>query len=166
MACWLLQVHCWAGCWRVAGVGLRIGWLAGCVAATKCGAACHLHQALLTCLADRMSPSLTAGPPCCRLQKNGEDEVRGVQNQLSDLDAQSAALELDIREKSDQIEGLQTEKELQSGGEVKELQETVDEISKRWVGGWPAVGPIPGTCIWVGSWVSAASYEGQVGEVL
>lgn len=60
-----------------------------------------------------------------------------MQNELSDLDAQAAALELDIREKGDQIEGLRTEKELQSGGEVRELTAEVDEISKRW-GGQPA----------------------------
>ncbi|KAL4421732.1 hypothetical protein ABPG77_002348 [Micractinium sp. CCAP 211/92] len=66
-----------------------------------------------------------------RLQQNGEQEVRAAQNELSDLDAQAAALDLDIREKGDQIEGLRTEKELQSGGEVKELTAEVDEISKR-----------------------------------
>lgn len=68
----------------------------------------------------------------CRLQQNGEQEVRAVQNELSDHDAQAAALQLDIREKGDQIEGLKTEKELQSGGEVRELTALVDDISKRW----------------------------------
>ncbi|PSC74142.1 structural maintenance of chromosomes 2-1-like [Micractinium conductrix] len=66
-----------------------------------------------------------------RLQQHGEAEVREAQNALSDLDAQGAALDLDIREVEDRIEGLQTEKELQSGGEIKELQAEVDEISKR-----------------------------------
>ena len=67
-------------------------------------------------------------PPClpCRLQQTGEADVRGVQDALSDLDAQWAALELDLREKADQIQGLQTEKELQAGGEVRELQAEVE----------------------------------------
>ena len=69
-----------------------------------------------------------------RLQQTGEADVRGVQDALSELDAQWAALDLDLREKADQIQGLQTEKELQSGGEVRELQKEVDDISKRWVG--------------------------------
>lgn len=66
-----------------------------------------------------------------RLQADGEGEVRGVESALSDLDALAAALELEAREKDDEIQGLQTEKELQSGGEVKELIEMVDQISKR-----------------------------------
>jgi hypothetical protein len=61
--------------------------------------------------------------------------VRAAQSSLSDLDAQAAALELDIREKEEAVEGLRTEKELQSGGEVAELQAEVDDIAKRWVGG-------------------------------
>lgn len=68
----------------------------------------------------------------CRLQQNGEQDVQQVQNDLSDLEAQYAALDLKIREKQDEIEGLKTEKELQSSGEVKELQAEVDDISKRW----------------------------------
>ncbi|PRW61562.1 structural maintenance of chromosomes 2-1 isoform A [Chlorella sorokiniana] len=65
-----------------------------------------------------------------KLQDNGEAEVRGVQDEMHNLDAQAAHLDLEIREKEDDIKGLQTEKELQSGGEVKELQAKVDELSK------------------------------------
>lgn len=113
--------------------------------------------------------------PCSarrRLQDSGEAEVRGVQDEMHNLDAQAAQLDLEIREKEDDIKGLQvclwqrcvagcggvglprvarealracrrvhtpaaraacplqTEKELQSGGEVKELQAKVDELSK------------------------------------
>ena len=67
----------------------------------------------------------------CRLQQTGEQEARAVENALSDLDALAALLELNIREKDDQIEGLKTEKELQSTGEIKELQAEVDELAKR-----------------------------------
>ena len=54
-----------------------------------------------------------------------------MESRVSELDAQAAALEADVREREDEIQGLQTEKELQSGGEVKELIQEVDEISKR-----------------------------------
>lgn len=77
-----------------------------------------------------------------------------MQNELSDLDAQAAALDLDIREKGDQIEGLRTEKELQSGGEVRELTAEVDEISKRWVVGlWGAAYALGDRAGWgLGNW--------------
>lgn len=42
-----------------------------------------------------------------RLQQHGEAEVRAAQDALSDLDAQGAALELEIREKEDEVAGLQ-----------------------------------------------------------
>lgn len=67
------------------------------------------------------------------LQRSGAEKVREVEATISDLAAQEAALELEIREKEDEVQGLQTEKELQSGGEVKELAALVDDISKRLV---------------------------------
>ena len=75
--------------------------------------------------------SLPLPPPLRRLQHNGEAEVRSVQDAMSDIDAAAAALDLEEREATDAIAGLQTEKELQSGGEVKELQAEVDEIAKK-----------------------------------
>jgi structural maintenance of chromosome 2 len=65
------------------------------------------------------------------LQKDGEGDISGMQEQVSDIEAQLAALELSVREKDDEIQGLQTEKELQSGGELKELMQLVDDVSKR-----------------------------------
>ena len=100
----------------------------------------------------------SALPRPCRLQQTGEADVRAVQDALSELDAAWAALELDLREKADQIQGLQTEKELQSGGEVRELQAEVDDISKRWVGEglgrlmagvvWVAAAACIAACVW------------------
>ena len=46
-------------------------------------------------------------PPRRRLQDNGEAEVRAVQDEISNLDAQDAQLNLEIREKEDDIKGLQ-----------------------------------------------------------
>lgn len=43
----------------------------------------------------------------CRLQNDGESEVRGVQDEMSNLDAQAADLDLKMREKEDDIKGLQ-----------------------------------------------------------
>ena len=79
----------------------------------------------------------TGSPPpcrcccCCRLQRSGEADIAEVDRAASSIDAQAAALDLTIREKEDEVAGLQTEKELQSGGEVRELAQQVDELSKR-----------------------------------
>lgn len=164
--------------WGVAGQGgqrSRDRW--------PCGAPCRSHH-----------PRRALRCPCRRLQHSGEQEVRGAQDALSNLDAQGAQLDLEVREKEDEIQGLQvweracgwwmclqgpaqrtwlpsqlyphvgaqrlcsevlrcaahvpralprpqTEKELQSGGEVKELQTAVDEISKRCV--WLPAAPRP-----------------------
>ena len=71
--------------------------------------------------------------PSChhRLQHSGQSDAAEVDRQMSTIDAQAAALDLAIREKEDEVTGLQTEKELQSGGEVRELAQQADEISKR-----------------------------------
>jgi hypothetical protein len=83
-----------------------------------------------------------------------------VQDALSELDAAWAALELDLREKADQIQGLQTEKELQSGGEVRELQAEVDEISKRWVG--EGLGRLLAGVVWVAPAACNAAWMWQL----
>lgn len=44
---------------------------------------------------------------CRRLQAGGEEEVRAASARMDELAAQVAALELDVREKEDEIQGLQ-----------------------------------------------------------
>jgi hypothetical protein len=50
---------------------------------------------------------------------------------MQKLDSEIKILDISLNEKEDEIKGLQTEKELQSNGEVKELVQKVDELSKR-----------------------------------
>lgn len=67
------------------------------------------------------------------LLKTGEADIRAVDAEIAALDATCAAVEGDLREKEDYITGLQTEKELQSGGEVKELIAKADDLAKKLV---------------------------------
>ena len=54
-----------------------------------------------------------------------------MEQSIIDLSAEIGVVESQVREREDEIQGLQTEKELQSSGEVKELIQEVDEMSKR-----------------------------------
>ena len=54
-----------------------------------------------------------------------------MEQSIVDLDSQIGGIDAQVREREDEIQGLQTEKELQSNGEVKELIQEVDELSKR-----------------------------------
>ncbi len=67
------------------------------------------------------------------LRGAGEADVARAAAGVAELEAAGAALEAELRERDDEVAGLQTEKELQSGGEAKELAEAVDEIAKRLV---------------------------------
>ena len=51
--------------------------------------------------------------------------------QVAELDERHATLEGDIAEREADERALQTEKELQSGGEIKELAAVVDKLSKQ-----------------------------------
>jgi structural maintenance of chromosome 2 len=65
------------------------------------------------------------------LQDDGESEIRGMEQCIVDFDAEIGGIDAQVREREDEIQGLQTEKELQSNGEVKELIQEVDDLSKR-----------------------------------
>jgi len=65
------------------------------------------------------------------LQDDGESEIRGMEQSIVDFDAEIGGIDAQLREREDEIQGLQTEKELQSSGEVKELIQEVDSLSKR-----------------------------------
>lgn len=66
-----------------------------------------------------------------RLQSDGQAEVQGMAERLQAAERQVADLELQLRERADELAGLQAEKELASGGEVKELTAQADALSKR-----------------------------------
>eukprot|EP00884_Botryococcus_braunii_P016555 jgi/Botrbrau1/3583/Bobra.0078s0035.1 len=68
-----------------------------------------------------------------RLQQQGDEEVKSVQSRIDELGQQAASLEEDLKDKDEEIRSLQTELELQSGGEVKELTQTVDSLAKQLV---------------------------------
>ena len=68
---------------------------------------------------------------CCSHQDEGQADINATEQSIIDLDADIGVVESQVREREDEIQGLQTEKELQSSGEVKELIQEVDEMSKR-----------------------------------
>jgi hypothetical protein len=67
----------------------------------------------------------------CSLQEDGASEIAAGEELMQKLDSEIKILDISLNEKEDEIKGLQTEKELQSNGEVKELVQKVDELSKR-----------------------------------
>jgi len=76
--------------------------------------------------------SVTYAPlQTCSLQDDGEAEIRSIDDIVNQIEAELSSLEVQMRERDDEIKGLQTEKDLQSNGEVKELMQVADELSKR-----------------------------------
>jgi hypothetical protein len=73
--------------------------------------------------------------PRRRALTSGQSEMEGLQAEAAELDARRAGLEAEIADREDDIRGLETEKELQAGGEVKELGEEVDKLAMRWGAG-------------------------------
>ena len=66
-----------------------------------------------------------------RIQEVGESEIHSLMEKVEGMKADAEELERDIQDKEADVKALQTEKELQSGGEVKELSEKGDGLSKR-----------------------------------
>jgi hypothetical protein len=66
------------------------------------------------------------------MQQQGDAEVAQVQTRISELVGQAAEVEGEVRDKEEEIKSLQTELELQSGGEVRELTDSVDQLSKKY----------------------------------
>jgi hypothetical protein len=100
------------------------------------------------------------------MQQQGDAEVAQVQTRISELVGQAGEVEGEVRDKEEGIKSLQTELELQSGGEVRELTDSVDQLSKKYVAfcahiarPLPDVMYIPGT-----SFVNAGIQFG-VGEI-
>lgn len=68
----------------------------------------------------------------CRSQQAGQLEMQGLAQAIEDRKAKAEELAAQIQDAEADIKSLQTEKDLQSGGEVKELAEQADALSKRW----------------------------------
>ncbi|KAK9829006.1 hypothetical protein WJX72_003368 [[Myrmecia] bisecta] len=68
-----------------------------------------------------------------RSQSSGSADMSSIGARIEDLTGQHAELAQEIQDKEGEIQSLQTEKELQAGGEVKELAETADSLSKKLV---------------------------------
>ena len=67
----------------------------------------------------------------CRSQEVGEAEIQELRSSIEAGKARAEELVQEIQEADADLKGLQTEKDLQSGGEVKELAQQADELSKR-----------------------------------
>jgi hypothetical protein len=68
---------------------------------------------------------------CCRVIESGEAELVAMAADVEQLEQQAAELEGEAADKASDIQGLQTEKELQTGGEVKELQQEADQLAMK-----------------------------------
>lgn len=71
-----------------------------------------------------------SSPPRSALE-SGQSELDQLQSEAAALDERKGALEAEAADREGDIAALETEKELQAGGEVKELQEEVDRLAMR-----------------------------------
>lgn len=67
-----------------------------------------------------------------RSQEAGEAEIQDLKRSVQDGEAFAEDLNQEIQAVNADVKGLQTEKDLQSGGEVKELSDEADALSKRY----------------------------------
>lgn len=63
--------------------------------------------------------------------ESGEAELANMVAEVQELEKQKAELEAEAADKAGDIAALQTEKEIQQGGEVKELQQQADNLAKK-----------------------------------
>ncbi|DBA81803.1 hypothetical protein WJX77_004664 [Trebouxia sp. C0004] len=68
-----------------------------------------------------------------RLRDDGQGEIESVKAKLEEGSEAHASLDEEMKSRDGDIRTLQMEKELQSQGEVKELADTADKLSKRLV---------------------------------
>lgn len=69
--------------------------------------------------------------PCFRCIENGQQELDQLQQEGAKLAESRGVIESDLADKQSDIQALQTEKEIQAGGEVKELQQEADALSMK-----------------------------------
>jgi hypothetical protein len=67
----------------------------------------------------------------CRAIEVGEAELAAAAQEVRQLEQQHAELAAEAADKQSDITALQTEKEIQAGGEVKELQQVADQLSMK-----------------------------------
>lgn len=67
----------------------------------------------------------------CRQIEQGDQDVAGLQAEAAGVEAARAALQQEVADAESEVAALQAEKEIQAGGEVKELQKEVDELSMK-----------------------------------
>ncbi len=87
---------------------------------------CRLHIDLQVVHAPHIPPP----PHTHRASTGGTQGVDAVKAELAALRDDLAAVDAELRATEDAIDGLKKEKELQSGGEVKELTAQSDALSK------------------------------------
>lgn len=68
---------------------------------------------------------------CERVQQDGDSEVAELQGGIAAGEAQRRELELEVKDRDSDIRALEAEKQIQAGGEVKELQEAADALSMK-----------------------------------
>eukprot|EP00878_Enallax_costatus_P012275 GHUV01012822.1.p1 GENE.GHUV01012822.1~~GHUV01012822.1.p1 ORF type:complete len:987 (+),score=463.32 GHUV01012822.1:251-3211(+) len=66
-----------------------------------------------------------------RLIESGEAELAAMVAEIQELEKQKTDLEAEAADKASDIAALLTEKEIQQGGEVKELQQQADDLAKK-----------------------------------
>ena len=63
--------------------------------------------------------------------ETGQSGLEKHQGVMAELEGKKAEAEAQVAEAAGDIAALQTEKELQASGQLKELQETADALSKK-----------------------------------
>ncbi|WIA36580.1 hypothetical protein OEZ86_007870 [Tetradesmus obliquus] len=92
------------------------------------------HEYAVTSQRNEMLKRLCVANDYMQTQKvieSGEAELAAMAADVAQLQQQAAELEGEASDKASDIQGLQTEKELQTGGEVKELQQGADQLAMK-----------------------------------
>ncbi|WIA16380.1 hypothetical protein OEZ85_013075 [Tetradesmus obliquus] len=92
------------------------------------------HEYAVTSQRNEMLKRLCVANDYMQTQKvieSGEAELAAMAADVAQLQQQAAELEGEASDKASDIQGLQTEKELQTGGEVKELQQEADQLAMK-----------------------------------
>jgi hypothetical protein len=69
--------------------------------------------------------------PACSFVASGQSGLEKHQGEMAALEGRKAEHEAQVQEAAGDIAALQTEKELQASGQLKELQERADTLSKK-----------------------------------
>ncbi|KAF6256242.1 structural maintenance of chromosomes protein 2 [Scenedesmus sp. NREL 46B-D3] len=92
------------------------------------------HEYAVTSQRNDMLKRLCVANDYMQTQKvieSGEADLAAMAADVEQLEQQAAELDGEAADKASDIQGLQTEKELQTGGEVKELQQEADQLAMK-----------------------------------